>query len=152
MRKYMLRYLLLWLPAAAVALFYNHATTLSQALQWIFAGVMVLGWAANTGMCAYHYPRTTLSLILFYTGMSIFSITMQVSVRYGSQLYDAVHRWGGLLSFRPLDILVVALLDFRIPQEAYVVGFLVLLCLTGYLVGLLYRRIRPNPYRPRVMH
>lgn len=149
MRKYMLRYLIFWLPAAIVAYLFNRADMISQIAQWATALFMLFGWSANTGMAAYHYPRNTLALILAYLGGSILLIMSMYAVPYSSTPHFWLNTLGGLLSFRPLGIFVKALLDFNIRQELVVTCALSACCMAGYLVGLIVRRIRPNPYRPR---
>ena len=149
MKKYILRYLLFWLPAAAISYFYNNTSGLSQVLQWVFASVMAVAWAVNTGMAAYLYPRTTLSLVFAYSGVSAFLILALYSAPYKS--YYILQPLAGMFGYVPLDIYVMALLDFNIPHEWYVTIFLVTLCLIGYLIGLICRRLRPNPYRPVIV-
>lgn len=150
MSKYIVRYLILWLPAALVAYFFNNASMASQVAQWFCAFFMVFGWSVNTGMCAYHYPRTTLSLILVYTGINVLLIVLLYASTYASPLNKALILVGGALSYTPLDAFVRAILDFNIPHEVYVIAFLVACCFVGYCVGLAYRRVRPNPYSPRM--
>ncbi|MDL2233053.1 hypothetical protein LJC63_05675 [Ruminococcaceae bacterium OttesenSCG-928-L11] len=144
MRKYMVRYLIFWLPAVLVACFYNNPTSLSHGLQWIFAILMLLGWTVNTAMASYHFPRRTLSLILMYLGINMIAALLLYSIDYTLPIL----RLAGILSFTPLDILIVALLDFTIPHELYMVGLVVGLAVLGWAAGLLYRRFHPNPYRP----
>lgn len=148
MRKYLLRYLIFWAPAVLVACLFNNASPLSQILQWFFAFFMLLGWCANTAMAAYHYPRRTLSVLLMYLGINLLAIVALYNINTGSSASMLLLRLGGLLSFTPLDILVMALLDFSIPHEIYVTVGVVILCFLGWLAGLFYRRIHPNPYRP----
>jgi len=151
MKKYMLAYFILWLPAVLVAYLYNNAEMLSQILQWSFAVLMVLGWSVNTGLMAYRYPRTALSLVFFYVGLTVLAITLKYSSESGTPLHQFMRVWGGILSYKPLEIFIMALRDFNIPHEMYLMGAVVLLCLVGYLVGLAYRRVRPDPYSPRIV-
>lgn len=149
MRKYILRYFIFWLPAAVVAYFFAGSSMASQVAQWLCAFFMLFGWSANTGMFAYNYPRNALALILAYLGVSILVIMTMYSVPYSSSSHYWLNTLGGLLSFKPLAIFVKALLDFNIQQEMVVTGALTACCFIAYLVGLIVRRIRPNPYRPR---
>lgn len=151
MKKYLLRYFIFWLPAVLVAYFYNNAGMLSQTLQWVCAILMIVGWSVNTGFAAYYYPMTTLSILLFYSGVSVIVITAQYMTQYGSIAHTLLHQWGGIISYKPLDILVMAILDFNIPHEIYVVGALIALCAVGLAAGLIQRRIHPNPYHPKIM-
>lgn len=167
MKKYYLRYLFFWVPAVLIACFFNNASMISQVLQWFFASFMVLGWTINTAMAAYTFPRRTLSTLLVYAGVMLLIIVGlynyafdPASSRILQQLNSSFpglntgllfRRLGGLLSFTPLDIFVQALLDFAIPHEIYITLFLVGACLIGWICGLVYRFIRPNPYRPKIV-
>ena len=151
MKKYLLRYLIFWLPAVLAAYFYNNASAASQVLQWFCAFFMVLGWAVNTSMAAYRYPRKTMALLLGYAGIHILIITMLYSAQYGTAAEMFLLRYGGMFSYRPLDIVVMALLDFNIMHEMYVTLFLVFLCFAGFAAGVFYRRLVPDPYRPRIL-
>ncbi len=151
MKKYYCLYLVFWLPALLVSFLFNNTSAFSHILQWAFAGIMVVGWSVTTGFATYHYPKRVLALILLYGGINAVLITTLYAAHYNSGIYTFINTWGGVLSFQPLDILVKALLDFSIPHEFYVTGLVVVCCLIGYIVGLVYRRIRPNPYRPRLL-
>lgn len=150
MRKYYLRYLFFWAPAFFVACFFNNPSMLSQILQWFFAFFMLFGWAVNSAMAAYHFPRTVFSSLLVYLGVNLLITTGLYHISSGSAMSRLLMRIGGLLSFTPLDIVVTALLDFTIPHEVYVVAAVTCVCLAGWLAGVAYRRIHPNPYRPRI--
>lgn len=151
MRKYLLRYLIFWLPAAAVAYFYNNASSPSQLLQWFFSFFMVFGWSVNTGMAAYHFPRSTMSALLTYTGFNILIIVTMYSAYVGSGLYILLHKVGGILSFNALDIMVQALRPYNeLDWEMVVLLFLVACCVIGYIIGLVHRRVNPSPYSPRI--
>ena len=151
MRKFLLRYLIFWLPAAAAAYFFNNASDLSQILQWFFSFFMVFGWSVNTGMAAYHFPRSTLSALLTYTGFHILIIITMYTAYSGSGLSILLRKAGGLFSYNALDIMVQALRPFpELDWEMVVTLFLACCCAVGFLIGLLHRRINPDPYSPRI--
>ena len=149
MRKYWLRYLIFWAPAFAVACFYNNGSSLSLALQWALALLMVGGWAINTAMAAAYSPRKVLSALFMYLGAHLLIITTFYQHNTGTR-GPAFRLLCGAFSFTPLDIIVTALLDFTIPHELYLAFFLTAVCALGYVAGLLYRWHNPNPYRPRI--
>lgn len=151
MKKHLLLYAVLMIPAMIVAYTYANGTALSQILQWGFALVMIAGWAVNSGVAAYRYPSATLAFLLLYAGVNIFAVSLLYRQPYNSAEFLSMRHWIGAISFRPLDILVNALSDFMIPLELCVLCVLAALCLIGFLVGVLYRRLRPNPYHPRIM-
>jgi hypothetical protein len=139
-----------WLPAVLVAYFFNNSIVLSHILQWFTAFFMLFGWAVNTGIAAYHEPRTTLAVLMTYAGAHLLLILFLYNQDNGSGLGAVLRQFGGILSFIPLDIFVKALRQYSpaIPHELYVTGFLAACCLVGYLAGIMRRRIHPNPYRP----
>lgn len=151
MRKYILRYLIFWLPAAITFYVYHNSSMLSQVLQWFFAFFMLLGWAVNTGMAAYHYPRKVLSLIFGYTGVNVLLTVILYRSFTGTTLHYVMGNFGGLFSYNPLDVFVMAIVDFNISHELYVLGFLVACCLLAYIIAIIYRWMNPNPYRPRIL-
>lgn len=151
MKKYFLRYLIFWAPAVIIALFFNSALMVSQVLQWFFAFFMLFGWAVNTGMAAYRYPRKTLSSLLIYLGVNLLIIVWLYSTSLDSRTSRMLVKIGGIFSYTPQDILLKALLEFNIPHEIYITFLIVLLCFIGYLCGLIARRVRPSPYQPRIM-
>lgn len=139
MRKFMLYYLLLALPGILVALFFQNRSTVSVILQWICAAVMVLGWSVLTGFSAYRNGRRALGLLLLYASFVILDLAMVYTMAGQSRALHAIFNTLSLLTFRPLDILVVQLLDYNFPQEIAVMGFLIACCLVGFLVGILCR-------------
>lgn len=147
MKRYLLRYFYFWLPAILVATFFNNSGMPSQIAQWFTAFFMVFAWAVNTGMLAYHHPRNTLALALAYGGLHILLITAFYRTT------GAAHAWlrqiAGLFSFRPLGIFIKALLDFTIQHEMVVTAALTGCCLLGWFCGVVYRQMRPNPYKPK---
>ncbi|HHY51828.1 MAG TPA: hypothetical protein GX499_01105 [Clostridiales bacterium] len=151
MGKYLFRYLIFWLPAAVAAYFFSGgSSTATLAFQWFGAFFMVLGWSVNTGMMAYHHPRQGLALLLAWLGVNILIITALYRTSYQSSLHWFLLNVGGVLSFKPLDIFIVALLDFPFQHELIVTCTLAACCFFGWICGTLYRRIRPNPYRPKI--
>jgi len=151
MRKYIIRYLIFWLPAVLVAYFYNRPDTASHIAQWFAAFIMLFGWSINTGMCAYYFPRRTLALILMYLGVSVLVIIWMYSAPYASATHNWLRLWGGVLNFKPLEILLMAILEFNVRHELVVTYTLGAFCLLGYIVGIIYRYIRPDPYKPKMM-
>jgi len=151
MAKYIVRYLIFWLPATIIFYFFNNSSMLSQVLQWFFAFFMLLGWSVNTGMAAYYYPRKVLALIFGYAGVNILLIVAWYKTYYHSALNNFLLYFGGLFSYNPLDVFIQALLDFNIYHELFVTGFLVLCCVIAYIVAMVYRHFNPNPYRPRIL-
>jgi hypothetical protein len=149
MKRYILRYLFFLTPALLVSLFFRNASAASQVLQWFTAFFMVLGWAVNTGMAAYYYPRDVLGLMLVYAGANLALINLVYHNTWGSRS-GWLGELMGAASFTPLQIFVRALIDLNIQQEVYVLAGMVACCAAGYLAGLLARRIYPNPYHPRI--
>jgi len=147
MRKFILRYLFFWAPAFILSFFFRGGLMQLYTLKWFFAFFMLFGWGVNTAMAAYHYPRRTMSGILMYVGFNILAI---VGLYSWDGVNRAVYYLGGIFSFTPLDILVVALLDFNIPHELYVALLVFCICSLGWIAGMLYRRVNPDPYRPKM--
>ena len=162
MGKYYLRYMIFWLPAALVSLFFNNsavlATAWSQAqvfknisiwAQWLCAFFMLFGWGVTTATASYRFPRATMSFVLSCTGINLLIITMLYATHYGSPIYNFLRNYAGILSYIPLSIIKKALEDFNIQQEVVVTLMLFACCIIGYIAGLVRRRVSPNPYRPR---
>lgn len=150
MRKYLLRYLIFWLPAVTVSCFFNNSTMLSHILQWFFCFFMVFGWAVNTGMAAYRQPRPALAALLVYSGFNIIITVVKYTTDPREGLGVVLRRVGGLFSYNALDIMVRAISQFSIPHELCVLGLVAGCCFVGYVVGLVQRRIHPDPYSPRI--
>lgn len=154
MRKYMLIYLLLALPAILVALFYQNRTGLSAALQWVFAVLMLAGWGVTTGFAAYRHGRRALGLLLLYLAVAIFDISMVYALVYSAPtepnpfwrffFYDFL----GLLTFRPFEVIIRLLLEYNIPHEFVVLGILAACCLIGFIVGIVLRLTRRPKQKP----
>lgn len=162
MRKYLFRYLIFWLPAAVVAYLFTRGMPWSHLIgdtapwhqipQWFTAFFMVFGWSANTGMAAYHYPRATLSALLCYTGFNILITVTMYTVGSEGALGSLLWSFGGILSFKPLSIFVTTLKSLRPPWpwEMILLCGLVACMAIGFIVGLVQRRVNPNPYSPRI--
>lgn len=151
MRSYLLRYLIFWLPAALMSYVFNFEGETVHVIQWFCVFFMLFGWGVNTGMAAYHYPRSTLSALLTYTGFNIIVIAVMYVSAEGEGLYLVTRSIGGIFSFGPLDALVQALKNFSgLMWEMCATGTLIAVCVIGYVVGLVQRRVSPNPYRPRI--
>lgn len=150
MRKYYFGYLVFLLPALMVAMIYSNNTQLSIALQWFFGFFMLFGFGVNTSSAAYRYPRSAMSFILLYTGINLLAATWLYSSSYGTLQYEMLRRYGGALSYVPLEIMVDALLDFNIPHEVYVILTVTACCLIGFVFGVVRRRVNPDPCRPTI--
>jgi hypothetical protein len=144
MKKYILRYGIFWMPAVLAACLYGNSSPLSQGLQWFCAFFLIFGWCVNTAMAAVHFPRGTLSLLLGYLGGNFLLIVGLYNVNTATASGRVLLRLGGLFSFTPLDILIVALLDFPIPHEIYVTAGLVIVCFLGWMAGVLVHRLYPT--------
>ena len=147
MRKYLIRYLISWAPAILSAYILTPQSPIAlQAAQWFFGFVMLFWWAINTGQAAYEYPRQTIIFILAYTGVSALLITMLVGTSFSSAWYVIDHA-AGAFTYRPLYMLYGALLELPF-REMWVAGIVAAACVVGFICGMLYRQIRPDPYRP----
>ena len=151
MRKYLIRYLIFWLPAVLASYLFTSREQTFEIILWFLGFFMLLGWGVNTGMCAYNYPRNTLSLLLAYFGANALLITGLHNASFGSTAYRIFDHAAGFFTYRPLEMIYQTLLDFSVFQEMWVVGIVLGFCAVGFLSGLLYRQIRPNPYRPSFM-
>lgn len=151
MRKYLLRYLIFWLPAIVVAYFFHNSSMPLQVLQWFFAFFMLFGWAANTAAAAYHYPNSTLSALLAYAGFHLIAINVVYTTDFRSGLHIVLRALSGLFSFKALGVFKAVADSLDWYGELAVVVLVCACCLLGYLAGLLRRRTHPNPYRPRIV-
>lgn len=149
MKKYLLRYLIFWAPALLLSLFFRADTPISHILQLFFGFFLLFGWAVNTGMAAYAYPRRMLGALLLYTGANLLLINMQY-MGLLSFLGRNSRAVTGILSYTPLDIFLQKLLDFKIPHELYITAAIAILSFAGWLLGILYRYHNPDPYRPKI--
>ena len=148
MRKYLLRYLIIWLPALLASYLLNDSYTFAQIILWFLGFFLLLGWGVNTSMAAYNYPRKTLSFLLAYFGLSVLLIMGLHGASFRSTSYHIFDHTAGALTYRPLYMFFQALLEFNVFAEMWVAGIVVSCCAVGFLCGIIYRQIRPNPYRP----
>lgn len=151
MKRYVLRYLIFWLPAALVAYFFNNETLLSQILQWFFAFFMLFAWSVNTAMAACRNPRGTLSLLLAYGGIHALMLTAIYNADFRSGLYVVLRAVSGVFSFRPLGVFVHAVDPFNLYSELLVLSVIVVCCFAGFLFGAVRHRVCPDPYHPRII-
>ncbi|MCL2857158.1 MAG: hypothetical protein FWE19_05480 [Oscillospiraceae bacterium] len=148
MSKYLIRYLIFWAPAILSAYFLTpQSTTLLQVAQWFFGFFMLFGWAMNTGMAAYSYPKQSITFILAYFGVNALLITRLVNTSYSSSGYVVLDTVAGAFTYRPLYMLYGALeaSNFR---EMLIVGIVAGCCVVGFVWGVLHRQVKPDPYRP----
>ena len=148
MRKYLFRYLIFWLPAIVASYLLTSGEMMPQIVRWFFGFFMLFGWGVNTAMFAYNNLRGALSFVLGYLGVNVLLIMGLHHAPFGSASYRVFVHAAGLFTYRPLSMIYQMLLDFSIFQEMWIVLIVTGICLVGLLFGLLYRQIRPNPYRP----
>jgi len=155
MRKYILRYTVILLPALLayyLAYFLLPPGNIPiQIAQWVLGFFLLLGWGVNSAAAAYHYPRYTISFMLAYVGVSTLLVWGRYHSSFGTTAYTVLDHAAGALTYRPLAMLYQALQDFNIFQELWLIGILTCCCAIGFLCGLIYRQIRPNPYHPTMM-
>lgn len=150
MGKNYLVYLFFLLPALLVSLFFKNSSTLSIVLQWFFGFFMLIGFGVNTASAAYRYPRAAMSFILVYAGVNLLIVTALYASDYDSLPYVILRDYGGFLSYLPLGIMVKAITDFNIQHEVVITLLITACCLIGYIFGLVHRRVKPDPYSPRI--
>ena len=150
MRKYLIRYLILWAPAILSAYILTpQSPTALQLAQWFFGFFMLLSWAVNTGAAAYSYPRQTTIFIFAYSGVNALLITALRAAPYSSVRYPILVHLAGAFTFRPLHMLYESLEYSSITfREMWMAGIVAGACAAGFLWGMLYRQIRPDPNRP----
>ena len=147
MNKYLIRYLIFWAPAVLSAYFLAHFGGIMQVAQWFFGFFMLFGWAINSGMAAYSYPRVTLAFILTYIGVNALLIAALVRQPFGSVGYRILDHVAGAFTYRPLYMFYQALeFSFR---EMWVAGIVAGACMLGLICGALNRQVKPDPFRPR---
>ena len=149
MRKYLIRYLIPWVPAVLLAYILTpQSPTFLQIVQWFFGFVMLFWWAINTGQAAYEYPRQTTVFILAYAGVNALLITLIVDTPYSSRWWAVLDHAAGAFTYRPLYMLYESMQEASIFREMWMVGIIAGACLVGFVWGMLYRQMRPDPYRP----
>lgn len=173
MRKYLIRYLIFWAPAviaayvlggdgAALALrhFFDRLPLEDPALtaqiavvgiQWFFAFFMLIGWGINTGMWAYHRPYGALTAVFVYAGFNVLAASIVYATDYRSGTHIVLRAVGGFFSYKPLEVLLNILKDFRIAAEFVIIAIITACCLLGFVIGILQRRVNPDPYSPRII-
>lgn len=127
------------------------ATITLMVIQWFFAFFMLIGWGINTGMAAYHFPYSTLTALFVYAGFNVLATSIVYVADYRSGTYIVLRALGGLFSFKPLEPLLRVLQSFSGPAELITIACITGCCLVGYIVGVLQRRVSPDPYSPRMM-
>jgi len=159
MKKYISRYLFLWLPAITLAYIFtvlnSPHSALSQSMpaqlaQWLCVIIMLIGWSANTGMSAYYYPRNTFSLLLTYYSICLILVTLFYRERFDSSIKVYLDIAAGLFSYKPLDILERTLIDFNMQHRLVILHIIVACNFIGYIIGVIARIMNPNPYRPKL--
>ena len=150
MRKYLIRYLIFWAPAVSLAYIVTpQSPTALQVAQWFLGFFMLFVWGINTGAAAYSYPRHTAIFILAFSGINALLITALRAAPYSSARYPILDHLAGAFTFRPLYMLYESLLDSSITfREMWMAAIVAGVCVVGFVWGILYRQIRPNPYRP----
>jgi len=147
MRKYLIRYLIFWAPAVLSAYLLTPQSTILQVAQWFFGFSMLFCWAMNTGMAAYNYPRQSIIFILAYFGVNALLITLLVGAPYSSARYAILDLAAGAFTYRPLYMLYESMLETSF-REIWIAGIVAGACVVGFIWGVLYRQIKPDPYRP----
>ena len=162
MRNILLRYLIIWAPVLLAAYLLDFRHTYWQAIGWrpelfflfgqialwVIGAFFLIGWAVNTGVFAYHYPRQALAFLFAYFGLSALLIMRLHDASFGSVSYLIFEHGAGALTYRPLYMFYRVLLEFHVFAEMWTAGIIAGVCAVGFLCGVLYRRIRPNPYHP----
>jgi len=127
-----------------------HQGALGQTAQWFFGFFMLFGWALNTSMAAYNHPRGTLAFIMLYSGVNALLIAAVVGEFFGSLgslSYAILDHAAGAFTYRPLYMLYGAMDAFTL-REMWIAGIVAAVCMAGFICGVLYRQVKPDPYRP----
>ena len=122
--------------------------TAAEIIQWFFGFFMLLGWTVNTIMATYSHPRQALAFILAYFGINALLIIALSRAPFSSARHVILDHTAGAFTFRPLYMLYQALRDFSIFQELWIAVIITMACGVGFVCGMFYRQVRPNPYRP----
>ena len=149
MRKHLIRYLIFWAPAILSAYLLTPQGTAIQIAQWFFGFFMLIGWAVNTAIATYSHPRGTLTFILAYFGVNAILITALVEAPFRSVRYIILNHAAGAFTYRPLYMLYQTLQDLPVSrEEMWITGLVAGSCAVGFVCGVFYRQIKPNPCRP----
>ena len=151
MRKYFFRYLVFYMPALLASYIFTSGNLFAHIVQWFFGFFMLLGWGACTAMLTYNYPRNALAFLFAYFGVSVLLIYGLHNASFGSASYVFFDHVAGALTYRPLNMIYRTLLHFPIFQELWIIIIIIASCAVGFVCGMFYRQIRPNPYRPTFM-
>jgi len=109
---------------------------------------MLFGWAMTTSTVTYNYPRQALTFILVYCGVNALLITLLEGAPFGSVRYTILDHTAGAFSYRPLYMLYESLLESSTFREMWIAGVVAGACVAGFIWGMFYRQIKPDPYRP----
>ena len=148
MRKYLILYLIFWVPAVLSAYFLVPLGGVGQVAQWFLGFLMLLAWAVISGYAAYDYPRSTLAFITAYIGVNAALITVLVNTSFSAAGYIIIDHAAGAFTYRPLYMLYGALL-YSLFREMWVAGIVAAACVVGFICGLLCRQLNPDPFRPK---
>ena len=153
MRKYFIRYLIFWAPAVLSAyVVTSQSPTALQVVQWFLGFFMLFVWGINTGAAAYTYPRQTAIFILAFFGVNALLVTALRAAPYSSFRYPILDHLAGAFTFRPLYMFYESLEASSITfREMWMAAIVAGVCVVGFVWGILYRQIRPDPYRPTFM-
>ncbi|MCL2068376.1 MAG: hypothetical protein FWH00_00600 [Oscillospiraceae bacterium] len=151
MRKYLLRYLIFWLPALLAALLLRgNRSMLAEAVQFFCGFFMLFGFAVNSGMAARAYPRSTLTAIMLYFGAGTLLMSLVYTGRLQSLFGEYSRTIAGIFSYVPLGVFLRKMLDFNIMHEVYIISGISIFMFIGWAMGLLYVHHNPNPKSPRI--
>ncbi|MCL2579119.1 MAG: hypothetical protein FWE32_03715 [Oscillospiraceae bacterium] len=148
MSKYLVRYLIFLAPALLASYLLDVRQAVVQIILWFLGFVFLICWTVSTGMFAYNSPRGALAFIFGYFGLSSLLIRGLHQASFRSAGYLIFDHVAGAITYRPLYMLYLTLVDSGVMAEMWVAGIVAGCCLAGFLCGLVYRQIRPNPYRP----
>jgi len=149
MRRYLIRYLIFWAPAVLTAFILTLlSNTLLIVAQWFFGFFMLLAWAFNTGMFTYNHPRGALVFVLAFPGVNALLITALAEASYSTATYSILVLMAGAFTFRPLHMLYESIRETSSFPEMLIAGIITAACVVGFIWGVLYRLVRPDPYRP----
>ena len=148
MRKHLIFYPIILLPALLAYYILPAGNAIADIAQWVIALLMLLGWGIVTAVIAYGSPRFALALLLAYFGVCTLLIYGVSEASLGTPAYAVFDFAAGALTYRPLNMFYQTLREFNVFGEMWVLVIIVGFCTAGLLSGMIYRRMRPNPYRP----